>query len=48
MLKAEKWHATFDSDGKVFGFHKALKLIVLGVRCFIIIIDSLTPLTGCF
>ncbi|KAF5464704.1 hypothetical protein F2P56_014759 [Juglans regia] len=30
MLKAEKWHATFDSDGRVFGFHKALKSIVLG------------------
>ncbi|GLT45842.1 hypothetical protein SLA2020_196450 [Shorea laevis] len=30
MLKPEKWQATFDSDGKVFGFQKALKLIVLG------------------
>ncbi|KAI4324335.1 hypothetical protein L6164_023882 [Bauhinia variegata] len=30
MLKPDKWHATFDSEGKVFGFHKALKLIVLG------------------
>ncbi|OVA03048.1 Rab-GTPase-TBC domain [Macleaya cordata] len=30
MLKPEKWRATFDSDGKVFGFQKALKLIVLG------------------
>jgi hypothetical protein len=38
MLKPEKWQATFDSDGKVFGFQKALKLIVLGVCCFIIII----------
>ncbi|XP_054811976.1 uncharacterized protein LOC129313108 isoform X2 [Prosopis cineraria] len=30
MLKPDKWQATFDSEGKVFGFHKALKLIVLG------------------
>lgn len=30
MLKPEKWQATFDSDGKVYGFQKALKLIVLG------------------
>ncbi|XP_058094276.1 uncharacterized protein LOC131240186 isoform X2 [Magnolia sinica] len=30
MLKPEKWQASFDSDGKVFGFKKALKLIVLG------------------
>lgn len=30
MLKPDKWQATFDSDGKVFGFQKALKLIVLG------------------
>ncbi|XP_031271486.1 small G protein signaling modulator 1-like isoform X1 [Pistacia vera] len=30
MLKPEKWQATFDSDGKVSGFQKALKLIVLG------------------
>lgn len=30
MLKPEKWQATFDSDGKIFGFQKALKLIVLG------------------
>lgn len=32
MLKPEKWHATFDDDGKIFGFQKALKSIVLGVR----------------
>ncbi|KAL6976177.1 hypothetical protein U1Q18_024967 [Sarracenia purpurea var. burkii] len=30
MLKPDKWLATFDSDGKVFGFQKALKLIILG------------------
>lgn len=30
MLKPEKWQTTFDSDGKVFGFQKALKLIMLG------------------
>lgn len=30
MLKPDKWQTTFDSDGKVFGFQKALKLIVLG------------------
>ncbi|CAN6978451.1 hypothetical protein IGI04_037867 [Brassica rapa subsp. trilocularis] len=30
MLKPEKWRAFFDCDGKVFGFHKALKLIILG------------------
>ncbi|GMJ08465.1 hypothetical protein like AT2G43490 [Hibiscus trionum] len=30
MLKPEKWQATFDNKGKVSGFHKALKLIILG------------------
>ncbi|KAJ8755518.1 hypothetical protein K2173_019316 [Erythroxylum novogranatense] len=30
MLKPDKWQATFDNDGKVSGFQKALKLIVLG------------------
>ncbi|KAJ9701616.1 hypothetical protein PVL29_006825 [Vitis rotundifolia] len=30
MLKPDKWQATFNGDGRVFGFHKALKLIVLG------------------
>ncbi|EEF28308.1 conserved hypothetical protein [Ricinus communis] len=30
MLKPDKWQATFDSDGKVSGFQKALKSIVLG------------------
>ncbi|KAL8479484.1 hypothetical protein ACS0TY_026400 [Phlomoides rotata] len=30
MLKPDKWQSTFDSDGKVFGFRKVLKLIILG------------------
>ncbi|KAK7325086.1 hypothetical protein VNO77_29157 [Canavalia gladiata] len=30
MLKPDKWQALSDSEGKVFGFRKALKLIVLG------------------
>ncbi|KAJ3683185.1 hypothetical protein LUZ60_013412 [Juncus effusus] len=30
MLRPEKWQSIFDSDGKVMGFHKALKLIILG------------------
>ncbi|XP_010528529.1 PREDICTED: small G protein signaling modulator 1-like isoform X2 [Tarenaya hassleriana] len=30
MLKPEKWQATFDSDGKISGFQKVLKLIILG------------------
>ncbi|KAF2300310.1 hypothetical protein GH714_011654 [Hevea brasiliensis] len=30
MLKPDKWQAIFDTDGKVFGFQKALKSIVLG------------------
>ncbi|POO03574.1 Rab-GTPase-TBC domain containing protein [Trema orientale] len=30
MLKPDKWHATFDSDGKIFCFQKALKRIFLG------------------
>ncbi|XP_038989602.1 small G protein signaling modulator 1-like [Phoenix dactylifera] len=30
MLRPEKWQTNFDSDGKVIGFRKALKLIVLG------------------
>ncbi|RZC64191.1 hypothetical protein C5167_025963 [Papaver somniferum] len=34
MLRPDKWRATFDSDGKVFGFRKALKLIVLGNATF--------------
>ncbi|CAN1731880.1 hypothetical protein LINPERHAP1_LOCUS1373 [Linum perenne] len=33
MLKREKWQATFDGDGKVSGFRKVLKSIVLGVCC---------------
>jgi len=34
MLKPEKWQTVFDSEGKVLGFRKALKLIILGVSCF--------------
>lgn len=30
MLKPEKWQAIFDGEGKVLGFQKALKLIILG------------------
>ncbi|XXG89376.1 hypothetical protein AAC387_Pa12g1389 [Persea americana] len=30
MLKPDKWHTVFDSDGRVLGFKKALKLIILG------------------
>ncbi|KAL6890553.1 hypothetical protein ACP4OV_008808 [Aristida adscensionis] len=30
MLKPERWHTCFDSDGKVISFRKALKFIVLG------------------
>ncbi|XP_062107901.1 uncharacterized protein LOC133818832 isoform X1 [Humulus lupulus] len=30
MLKPERWHAAFDSDGKIFCFQKALKRIILG------------------
>ncbi|KAE9600412.1 putative Rab-GTPase-TBC domain-containing protein [Lupinus albus] len=30
MLKPDKWQAMFDSEGRAFGFRKALKLIVLG------------------
>ncbi|KAB2062435.1 hypothetical protein ES319_A10G151700v1 [Gossypium barbadense] len=30
MLKPEKWQATFDNEGKVSGFQKVLKLIILG------------------
>lgn len=33
MLKPDKWHTVFDSDGRVLGFKKALKLIILGVSC---------------
>ncbi|KAI4369219.1 hypothetical protein MLD38_017689 [Melastoma candidum] len=29
-LKPTKWRASFDNDGKVLGFHKALRSIVLG------------------
>ncbi|KAL5543210.1 hypothetical protein UlMin_010920 [Ulmus minor] len=30
MLKPDRWQTTFDSDGKILGFQKALKRIVLG------------------
>ncbi|XP_020964185.1 small G protein signaling modulator 1 isoform X1 [Arachis ipaensis] len=30
VLKPDKWQGMFDSEGKLFGFQKALKLIVLG------------------
>ncbi|KAF4362454.1 hypothetical protein G4B88_016037 [Cannabis sativa] len=30
MLKPQRWHAAFDSDGKIFCFQKALKRIILG------------------
>ncbi|KAF3558487.1 hypothetical protein F2Q69_00017946 [Brassica cretica] len=30
MLKPEKWQVSFDSEGRVSGFQKALKLIILG------------------
>ncbi|KQK23571.1 hypothetical protein BRADI_1g74660v3 [Brachypodium distachyon] len=30
MLRPEKWQTCFDTDGKVIGFRKALKFIVLG------------------
>ncbi|KAK7261648.1 hypothetical protein RIF29_27964 [Crotalaria pallida] len=30
MLKPDKWQAMFDKEGKVYGFRKALKSIVLG------------------
>ncbi|KAJ8445254.1 hypothetical protein Cgig2_024460 [Carnegiea gigantea] len=30
MLKPDKWQTVFDSDGKIVGFQKVLKLIMLG------------------
>lgn len=33
MLKTEKWQTIFDDVGKVLGFQKVLKLIILGVSC---------------
>ncbi|XP_073026030.1 rab GTPase-activating protein 22-like isoform X1 [Primulina eburnea] len=30
MLKPDKWHAAFDGDGKILGFQKVLKSIILG------------------
>lgn len=38
MLKPEKWQASFDSEGRVSGFQKALKLIILGV-CHLIVLS---------
>lgn len=35
MLKPEKWKASFDSDGKVLAFRKALRSIILGVCTFL-------------
>lgn len=40
MLKPEKWQASFDSEGRVSGFQKALKLIILGV-CFYFLLKKL-------
>jgi hypothetical protein len=34
MLKPDIWQALSDSEGKVSGFRKALKLVVLGVCCY--------------
>lgn len=39
MLKPEKWQSNFDSDGKIIGFQKALKLIVVGVSSLALIIS---------
>ncbi|KAJ8527557.1 hypothetical protein K7X08_015008 [Anisodus acutangulus] len=30
MLKPDRWQTIFDKDGKVHGFRKVLKLIILG------------------
>lgn len=46
MLKPEKWQTTFDGDGKVLGFQKALKLIILGV-CYSTIVLYLKLLLVC-
>lgn len=45
MLKPEKWHAAFDSEGKIFCFQKALKRIVLGV-CYIKVQIFLASIMG--
>lgn len=39
MLKPEKWQSNFASDGKIIGFQKALKLIVVGVSSLALIIS---------
>lgn len=47
MLKPDKWQAMSDSEGKVFGFRKALKLIVLGV-CYHLCCDFFSVCTIIF
>lgn len=47
MLKADKWQAMSDSDGKVLGFRKALKLIVLGVCCCLFCDSSVVFIPTC-
>ncbi|XWS35311.1 hypothetical protein CRYUN_Cryun21dG0115000 [Craigia yunnanensis] len=42
MLKPEKWQATFDNEGKVAGFQKALKLIILGIL-WVLYLLSVSP-----
>lgn len=37
MLNPEKWQAVFDGDGKIPGFRKALKLVILGVSNFFVL-----------
>ncbi|GLT91601.1 hypothetical protein SLE2022_094810 [Rubroshorea leprosula] len=36
MLEPEKWQTLYDNDGKICGFKKALKLIVLGHAFFVL------------
>ncbi|XP_074578249.1 rab GTPase-activating protein 22-like isoform X1 [Curcuma longa] len=48
MLKPEKWQAIFDNDGKVIGFRKALKLIILGGIDPSIRADVWEFLLGCY
>lgn len=35
MLKPDKWQAAFDGDGKILGFQRVLKSIILGVHALI-------------
>ena len=35
-LKPDKWRAAFDSEGKLIGFQKLLKLIKSGVSSFLL------------